>query len=155
MMRHWIGRVSTAFVSYFTEDSAMHNRFRVMELKLDLPPDITYQYPDLMDVVRASVKASGIPLKVLADKLGERDENALSRKLSANGNDNVNFPAKKLSLLIEALGEDGKPIVYWLVMTHLVNPEQKQEQGARVIAQMIPVLAMALKDFGYRVEKAS
>lgn len=126
---------------------------RTLELKLELPPDITYQHPDFMDVVRASVKASGIPLKVLADKLGERDENALSRKLSANSNDNVNFPLKKLSLLIDALGEDGAAIVQWLVMTHLVGPEQKQEQGAKVIAQMIPILAMALKDFGYRVEK--
>ncbi|SMF93960.1 hypothetical protein SAMN02949497_1256 [Methylomagnum ishizawai] len=132
----------------------MPYRPRIMELKLDVPPDITYQYPDLMSVVRASVKASGIPLKVLADKLGERDENALSRKLSANGADNVNFPLKKLSLLIAALGEEGKPILYWLNATHLVEPEQKAEQAAKTLQGMMPTLIQLVRDVGYRVEKA-
>jgi hypothetical protein len=127
-----------------------------MELKLDLPSDITYQFQTLMDVVRHAVKASGIPLKVLADKVGERDENALSRKLSSNDRDNVNFPLKKLDDLVNALGDEGKIIVQWLVLNHLVGPEQKAEQGARQLQQMMPMLARILSDVGgYRVEKIS
>jgi hypothetical protein len=153
-MRQGIGRVSATLFSYGKEASVM--KWKIMELKLELPSDLIYQFPTLMDVVRYAVKSAGIPLKVLADKVGERDENALSRKLSSNDRDNVNFPLKRLDDLIAALGDEGKIIVQWLVLTHLVGPEQKAEQGAKQLQQMMPLLARILADVGgYRVEKAS
>jgi len=127
---------------------------RTVKVELEVPADVTYVFPDLMDAVRHAVKESGIPLKVIADRIGEKDETALSRKLSANEKDNTNFPLKKLPALIEALGDKGQLIGQWLVMTYLVGQEQKQAQAAKMAAQIVPVLAQVLKDFGYRVEKA-
>jgi hypothetical protein len=126
---------------------------RPRRIELDVPAGVTYAYSDLMDVVRAAVSSSGVPLKVLAHRIGEKDETALSRKLSANEKDNTNFPLKKLPDLIEALGGDGAIIVQWLVMRFLVTPDERQAQGAQVIMNLLPLLAQAMKDCGYEVKK--
>lgn len=99
------------------------------QFELDFTPGLTEQFPDFMDCVRDSVYGCGRSFKVVAGELNHPkgwSSADLTRRLSNNPNDSVNFPLAEFPATITATG-DLTPI-YWLVEKFCEIPEAKKQR---------------------------
>lgn len=111
------------------------------QVELNFEAGLTEQFPEFRDVVKASVYSCGRQFKAVAADL-DMSSAELSRKLSDNPNDPVNFPLHLLPALIDAT-KDKRP-VYWLVEKFLEDADTKRKRAASQIAELLPqLLALA------------
>lgn len=121
----------------------MKQTVNAIQLSLNLDPGILHQFPEFRDVVRASVYDCGRAFKAVAADL-DMSVSELSRKLTDNPNDPVNFPAHRLPELIAATG-DHRP-VYWLVATFIESDESKRNRGIDHLGKLLAQIQSTLKD---------
>lgn len=112
------------------------------QLSIEFEAGLLDQFPDFRDVVRASVYSCGRAFKIVAADL-DMSVSELSRKLSDNPNDPVNFPLHRLSELIVATG-DKRP-VYWLVEKFLENADAKRKRSLDQLSVLLPQIESLLK----------
>lgn len=114
----------------------------MQQIALNFESGLTEQFPEFRDVVRASVYSCGRAFKSVAADL-DMSVSELSRKLSDNPNDPVNFPLNRLPELIEATG-DKRP-VYWLVEKFLEDADVKRKRNLDTLGMLLPQIEAALK----------
>jgi hypothetical protein len=105
----------------------------VQQLTIKLENSLTQQFPNWMDVVRASVYDCGRPFKAIAADL-DMSVSELSRRFSPV--DNLLFPVEQLPQLIKATG-DVRP-VYWLCESFIEDDNSKQKRVVDQLAKMLP-----------------
>lgn len=105
----------------------------MQQLTINLEQSLTQQFPNWMDVVRASVYGCGKPFKSIAADL-DMSASELSRRLSPDGD----IPAlmEHLPKLIETTG-DHRPI-YWLVERFMENDATKQKRVVDRLSKILP-----------------
>lgn len=113
------------------------------QVELNFEAGLTEQFPEFKDVVKASVYSCGRAFKAVAADL-DMSVSELSRKLSDNPNDPVNFPLHRLPELVTATG-DKRPI-YWLIEKFLEDPVKKKARALETLSEMLPVIASLVKE---------
>lgn len=125
-----------------------------MQLSIDFQPDLQRQHGSLMDVVRASVYGCGRPFKHIAADL-DMSVSELSRKLNPSPTDNVNFPLKFFTDLMDSTG-DLTPLM-WLCGKYLPNDDQRRsmalQSAEKMLADFGAVLAELKQDGPVRAVK--
>lgn len=110
-----------------------------MQLSIDFEGGLTRQFPDWMDVVRASVYDCGRPFKAVAADL-DYAVSDLSRRLAPDAE--RPFPAYKIPELLTATG-DLRPI-YWLAERYGTDDHTRQKQAVETLEKLMPQLNEAL-----------
>ena len=111
------------------------------QFELDFEAGLTDQFPEWGDALKASVYSCGKPFKNIAADL-DLSSSMLSRMLNP-GEASVNFPAHRLSDLIEATG-DLKPI-YWLVERFCGDTDERRKRALTELIDRLPALLHALE----------
>lgn len=121
------------------------------QLELDFESGLTERYPVLMDAVRYAVHSSGRPLKAIAADL-DKSQSEFSRELAddTNPNDPRNFKLRDLSATIDACGDRGKDIIYWLIEKHLEDPQARKQRAQTMLAEMMPKLIKLMEEMESR-----
>lgn len=113
------------------------------QVELNFEAGLTDQFPEFRDVIKASVYSCGRAFKSVAADL-DMSVSELSRKLSDNPNDPVNFPLHRLPELIEATN-DKRPI-YWLIEKFIEDPDKKRARAIETLSDMLPQIAALVKE---------
>lgn len=125
-----------------------------MQLSIDFQPDLQRQHATLMDAVRASVYGCGKPFKHIAADL-DMSVSELSRKLNPSPTDNVNFPLKFFTDLMDSTG-DLTPLL-WLCGKYLPDDDQRRsmalQNAERLFSEFGAVLAELRQDGPARAVK--
>lgn len=112
------------------------------QLVLDYDGGLLDQFPEFLDVVRASVYDCGRAFKAIASDL-DMSSSKLSRLLADNPSDPVHFPLHRLPQLLEAT-HDMRP-VYWLCEQFLRDSSERQASDLARLREMMrqtePILA--------------
>lgn len=112
----------------------------MQQLTISLDRSLTQQFPNFMDVIRASVYDCGRPFKGIAADL-DMSVSELSRRLAPEGD--IALLLKNLPELIRATG-DKRP-VSWLVESFFIDDETKQKRVVDELSKMLPQLHELLK----------
>ncbi|MBL4709738.1 MAG: hypothetical protein JKY48_14995 [Flavobacteriales bacterium] len=112
------------------------------QFELDYKGSLLQQFPDWMDVVRASVYDCGKVFKNVAADL-DMSASQLSRRLAANETDTLRFQLYRLDDLLNAT-EDLRPI-YWLIEKYCQDAEARQKQAVNDLVGMMPKLHEIIK----------
>lgn len=120
----------------------MKHSVNKFQLGLDLDPGLIDQFPEFRDVVRASVYDCGRPFKSVAADL-DMSVSELSRKLSDNPNDPVNFPLHRLPELVVAT-DDKRPL-HWLNAKFLESEEARRSRAINDLHNLLPQVHAALR----------
>jgi hypothetical protein len=105
----------------------------MQQLTISLENSLTQQFPQWMDVVRASVYDCGRPFKVIAADL-DMSVSELSRRLSPA--DNLPLALEDLPKLLGATG-DLRP-VYWMVESFLEDDTAKTKRAVDQLHKLMP-----------------
>lgn len=105
----------------------------MQQLTIKLEQSLTQQFPNWMDVVRASVYDCGRPFKAIAADI-DMSVSELSRRLSPV--DTLPLNLEDLPKIIKATG-DLRP-VYWLVELFLEDDTSKQKRAVDSLSRMLP-----------------
>lgn len=105
----------------------------MQQLTIKLEISLKQQFPDWMDVVRASIYDCGRPFKAIAADL-DMSVSELSRRLSPS--DSLNLSCEDLPKIVQATG-DLRPI-YWLVETFLEDDDSKRQRAIDQLSKMLP-----------------
>lgn len=111
----------------------------MQQLTINLERSLLEQFPDWMDVVRASVYGCGRPFKLVAADL-DMSVSELSRRLSVT--DPLPLALDDLPRIVAATG-DQRPI-HWLVEKFLESPEARKKRLLDSLNTMLPQLQGAL-----------
>lgn len=112
----------------------------MQQLTIKLEQSLTQQFPNWMDVVRASIYDCGKPFKAIAADL-DMSVSELSRRLS---------PADSLVLSVEDMPKvitatnDLRP-VYWMVEKFLENDESKRNRAVDEMTRLLPQIRSLLE----------
>lgn len=120
------------------------------QLEIDFEPGLLEQFPEFLDVVRASVYGCGKQHQLIAGAL-DMSPSLLSRKLAKNPNDDTKFPVDLLPDLCAATG-DHRPI-YWLIERFMENTEQKRERAIAQLPELVDRLMAVCKAAGVEPPK--
>lgn len=112
----------------------------MQQLTIKLEQSLTQQYPNWMDVVRASVYGCGRPLKAIAADL-DMSVSELSRRLSPS--DQLPLAAEDLPRIITATN-DLRP-VYWLVEKFLENDDTRRARAVDEMTRLLPQIRSLLE----------
>lgn len=113
------------------------------QFSLTLESSLLQQFPDFRDVVKASVYSCGRAFKAIAADL-DMSVSELSRKLTDNPADPINFPLHRLPDLVRATG-DKRPVL-WLVEAFLDDPDARRQHAVDRLEQLIPEISALVKE---------
>jgi hypothetical protein len=105
----------------------------VQQLTIKLENSLTQQFPNWMDVVRASVYDCGRPFKAIAADI-DMSVSELSRRLSPV--DTLSLSIEDLPRIMRATG-DIRPL-HWLVESFIEDDDSKQKRVVDQIAKLLP-----------------
>lgn len=108
------------------------------QLTLDFEPGLTERYPNIEDVLVASVYSGKKPHKTIAYDLDE-SPSSLTRKVKGD----LEFPVSKLPALIESTGDT--TIIHWLIERFLVDHGEAKQAALSKLATLIPEIEALLK----------
>lgn len=105
----------------------------MQQLTIKLEHSLTQQFPNWMDIVRASIYDCGRPFKAIAADL-DMSVSELSRRLSPA--DALNLTMDDLPKIVQATS-DQRP-VYWLIETFLENDDAKRKRAVDELTRLMP-----------------
>lgn len=108
------------------------------QLTLDFEPGLTERFPNIEDVLVASVYSGKKPHKTIAYDLDE-SPSSLTRKVKGD----LEFPVSKLPALIEST--EDTTIIHWLIEKFLVDSSETREAALKQLAAMVPEIQALLK----------
>lgn len=115
-----------------------------LQIEIDFEAGLTKRYSTLMEVVNASVRGCGRNMKAVAADM-DLSNSDLSRKLAENRDDTRRLQVGELESLIEACGDAGKDIVYWMVEKYLEDPARRRDRALDMLTEMAPVFMDLMK----------
>lgn len=115
----------------------------MQQLTINLERSLVEQFPDWMDVVRASIYDCGRPFKNIAADL-DMASSELSRRLAEKEAGSKDIPAlmEMLPGILQATG-DHRP-VHWLIERFLESEEARKKRLLDSLNKMLPQLQGAL-----------
>lgn len=116
-----------------------------MQMEIDFEAGLIKQFPEIMDMVRHCAYACGRQLKGVAADM-DLSQSELSRKLAQNPNDPRHLNVEELPALIEACGDKGRDIIYWLVEKYLEDPKRRQDRAREALLAMAPAFMALMQE---------
>lgn len=115
------------------------------QIEIDFEAGLTKLYPEIMGVIRAAAYGCSKPLKTVAADM-DLSQSELSRKLADNPNDPRNLNADELPGFIEATGDKGKDVIYWLIERFLEDPKLRKDRAKEMLLEMAPMFMALMKE---------